>query len=81
MIELACTVGPLDHSLCGDPEYCCDLGRQKVHRFHPRHADWRTRDVLIWCCCKSVLTDTDWLAAHADVLIAASGADGAAGLA
>jgi hypothetical protein len=47
---------PLGHPLDGDPEHCCSGGK---HNFHFRPGAPRTPGHLIWCCCKSVLTEIE----------------------
>jgi hypothetical protein len=53
---------PLNHSRQGDPEHCCSAGQ---HNYHFRPGARKIPGHLIWCCCKSVLSEiepeaSDW---------------------
>ena len=47
---------PLNHSRWGDPEHCCSGGQ---HNYHFRPTATRAVGALIWCCCKSVLSEIE----------------------
>src|SRR5215472_11074651 len=47
---------PLNHSRDGDPEHCCSGGR---HNYHFRPGASMAPGCLIWCCCKSVLSEIE----------------------